>query len=73
MIWIFLEHFAQSIVINICKIYQQCRSYQHHSQVHRDDGLKEEWLKVVGHVRDHYEKDGWDVHCQDCPKQSPES
>ena len=49
------------------------QSYQHHSQINRDDSLKEERLKVVGHMRDDDEKDCWDVHCQDCPKEAPES
>ena len=45
--------------------------YQHDSQIDRDDGLKEERFEVVGHVRDHDQEDGWDVHGEDGAQQSP--
>ena len=45
--------------------------YQHDSQIDRDDGLKEEGFEVVGHVRDHDQEDGWDVHGEDGAQQSP--
>ena len=45
--------------------------YQHDSQIDRDDGLKEERFEVVGHVRDHDQKDGWDIHGEDGAQQSP--
>ena len=45
--------------------------YQHDSQIDRDDSLKEEGFEVVGHVRDHDQEDGWDVHGEDGAQQSP--
>ena len=44
---------------------------EHHGQVDRDDGLEEEGLKVVGHVRDGDEEQGGDVHREDGAQQSP--
>ena len=44
---------------------------EHHSQVDRDDGLEEEGLEVVGHVRDDDEQQGGDVHSEDRAQQSP--
>ena len=43
--------------------------YQHDCQIDRNDGLKEEGLEVVGHVRDHDQEDGWDVHGEDDTKE----
>ena len=44
---------------------------EHHGQVDRDDGLEEEGLEVVGHVRDDDEQQGGDVHSEDRAQQSP--
>ena len=44
---------------------------EHHGQVDRDDGLEEEGLEVVGHVRDGDEEQGGDVHSEDGAQQSP--
>ena len=44
---------------------------EHHGQVDRDDGLEEEGLEVVGHVRDDDEQQGRDVHSEDRAQQSP--
>ena len=47
------------------------RQDEHHGQVDRDDGLEEEGLEVVGHVRDDDEQQGGDVHSEDRAQQSP--
>ena len=45
---------------------------KHHGQVHRDDGLEEEGLEVVGHVRDDDEEQGGDVNSEDGAQQPPD-
>ena len=48
------------------------RQDEQHRQVDRDDGLEEEGLEVVGHVRDDDEEQGGDVNSEDGAQQPPD-